>query len=350
MLKKFNLTLAYLLFGLFCFNQTVNANSRTPKIVGGRASDTGSWPWMLALSYNTLPQNNDVFCGATLIAKDWVLTAAHCVVDQTINSISVVTPNQTNNKSLAIKQIIVHPSYNAEIFEHDLALLELTDASYITPIKILSPHTTQDQAKKTAIALGWGTISTTKAIYPKDLQQISLSIIDSSECSQFMGDITENMLCAGDQAYQKDTCQGDSGGPLIVFDNESQSWQQVGITSWGFGCANINTYGVYTRIKNYADFISTTICSDKKPSAPALGLTVEGNLVTAMWTSVDDISSYRLNYALLSKPDIIYSIDMNKSTQFSIHLPSGSAYYVTVNSYVDNCLGDYSNTGAFNIQ
>ena len=349
MFQKFNLiSICFLLILLYCTEAL--STDRTPKIVGGRASDTGSWSWMLALSYNTLPKNNDSFCGATLIAKYWVLTAAHCVIDQTINSISVVTPNQTNNQSLSIKQIIIHPSYNAEIFEHDLALIELTNASQISPIKILSPHTTQDAAEKVAIALGWGTISTTKDIFPTDLQQISLSIIDSKLCSQFMGNITENMLCAGDKTYQKDTCQGDSGGPLIVFDNESNSWRQAGITSWGFGCARINSYGVYTQIKNYADFISTTICSDEKPNPPSLGLTVEGNLVTATWTHLNEVSSYRLNYALFSKPETIYSIDMNKSTQFSVKLPSGSAYYVAINSYVDNCLSDYSNIGAFNIK
>jgi secreted trypsin-like serine protease len=349
MLKKFNLTLAYFLLGLFCFNQIVNAN-RIPKIVGGRASDTGSWPWMVALSYNTLPQNNDAFCGATLIAKDWVLTAAHCVVDQTIDSISVVTPNQTNNESLLIKQIVVHPSYNAETFEHDLALIELAKVSQIFPIKILSSHTIQDRGEKEAIALGWGTVSAKKAIYPVNLQQVNLTILDSGKCSNFMGGITENMICAGDKTYQKDTCQGDSGGPLIVFDTESNAWRQAGITSWGYGCAQTNSYGVYTRLKNYADFISTTICSNKKDSTLSLGLTVEGHLVTATWTSLDDKSSYRLNYALFSKPEIIYSLDMNKSTEFSINLPSGSAYFVTVSSYIDNCLGDYSNTGTFHIQ
>ena len=155
MLKKFNLILAYLLLGLFCFNPIVNAN-RISKVVGGRASDTGSWPWMLALSYNTLPQNNDAFCGATLIEKNWVLTAAHCVIDQTIDSISVVTSNEMNNEPLSIKQIVIHPSYNAETFEHDLALIELTKVSQISPIKILSPHTIQDATEKEAIALGWG--------------------------------------------------------------------------------------------------------------------------------------------------------------------------------------------------
>ncbi len=349
MLKKFNLILAYFLLGLFCFNQIVNAN-RIPKIIGGRASDTGSWPWMVALSYNTLPQNNDTFCGATLIAKDWVLTAAHCVIDQTIDSISVVTPNQTNNESLSIKQIIVHPQYNEEIFEHDLALIELTKASQIVPITILSPHTTQDASEKEAIALGWGTVSATKTIYPVTLQQVNLTIDSLEKCSNFMGDITENMLCASDKNYEKDTCQGDSGGPLIVFDTESNSWRQAGVTSWGYGCAQTNSYGVYTRIKKYANFISTIICSNKKYRTLSLGLTVEGNLVTATWTSLDDLSNYRLNYALFSKPEIIYSLDMNKSTEFSINLPSGSAYLVTVSSYVDNCLGDYSNTGTFNIE
>ncbi len=346
MFKKFNLIFIYALLNLFYCSQALSED-RTPKIVGGRAADTGAWPWMVTLSYN---QGNEPFCGATLIAKDWVLTAAHCVINQTINSISVVTPNQTNTAPLPIKKIIVHPLYDAEIFNHDLALIQLIKPSQIVPIQLLSAHTTQDKAKKSAIALGWGTVSATKAIYPTALQQIELSIIDSASCATFMGDITENMLCAGDMTFSKDTCQGDSGGPLIVFDSESNSWRQAGITSWGFDCVKVDTYGIYTKVKNYTAFISKTICGDKKPSPPSLGLTVKANLVTASWSKLKNVSGYRLHYAPFSEPETVYSIDMNKATQFSIKLPSGSAYYVSINSYVDNCLSDYSNIGAFKIK
>jgi secreted trypsin-like serine protease len=352
MFKKLNVILLCLLLISLPFTQTLSAN-RVPKIIGGRASDTGAWSWMVTLNYHSSSQNNASFCGATLIAKNWVLTAAHCVANQTPNSIYVVANNQTSNttnESLPIKHIIVHPAYNSKTFKNDLALIELINDSQISPIKLLSPHTTQDAVNKMAIALGWGTISTTENIYPTDLQQVNLSIIDSSTCSQFMGNITENMLCAGDKTYQKDTCQGDSGGPLIVFDSESNVWRQAGITSWGFGCAKVNTYGVYTRIRNYANFISKTICTDKKPNAPKLGLIINANSVTATWTHLDDVSGYRLNYALYSKPETVYSIDMNKLTQFSINLPSGSAYYIAISSYVDNCLSNYSNIGAFNIK
>ena len=56
------------------------------------------------------------------------------------------------------------------------------------------------------------------------------------------------MICAGKAG--KDSCQGDSGGPMV--DSEGK---QVGIVSWGYGCADEGYPGVYTRVSHYYDWI-----------------------------------------------------------------------------------------------
>ncbi|MDQ7090746.1 MAG: serine protease [Methylococcales bacterium] len=316
---------------------------RIPKIVGGETTSSAKWPWMAALAYQPLSENRNIFCGASLIAKDWLLTAAHCVIGETTDSFGIVI----HNERLFVARIIIHPSYNKITFDNDLALIQLTHESKNDPIKIISPYTSQDRAEKMAIALGWGTTSATETIYPTQLQQVALSIVDTSICRSFMGNVTENMLCAGDDLYQKDTCQGDSGGPLVVFDTESNTWQQAGITSWGFKCAQKDSYGVYTRVKKYTDFISKTICTDNALIPPVLALTVTDDLVTAQWTHAPNATGYRLNYALYPQGQVIHSIDMNQLGLYSVALKAGDAYYVAITNYRDNCLSDFSNIESF---
>jgi trypsin len=91
--------------------------------------------------------------------------------------------------------------------------------------------------------------------YPEDLQEALLPIVDFDTCNSdtsYEGYLTENMFCAGYLDGRKDGCQGDSGGPLIV-DNTL-----VGIVSWGNGCAQENFPGVYTKVQNYASWITET--------------------------------------------------------------------------------------------
>ena len=57
------------------------------------------------------------------------------------------------------------------------------------------------------------------------------------------------MICAGLRQGTKDSCQGDSGGPL--FQKIEDKWVEVGLVSWGIGCARANAPGVYTRVGNY---------------------------------------------------------------------------------------------------
>ncbi len=251
-------------------SNSASANQITARIIGGNTAESNDWPWMAGLINKQHLISYGPFCGATLIAKDWVLTAAHCVIDNSSSNIDVLINqaqlDKQDGERIAASRIIIHPEYDDVSLENDLALIKLAKPSKIQPIMILPPFSTQDKSNTPAIALGWGSISAFYPLYPLDLQQVTLPIVSNALCAKSMGNITDDMLCAGAGRGNKDTCFGDSGGPLIVFDTESRTWRQAGITSWGFGCAVPDFYGVYTRLKNYAGFISEHICSsNEKP-------------------------------------------------------------------------------------
>lgn len=348
-----------LAIALLCVSNISTAQV-TAKIIGGNVADSNAWPWMTGLIFkNRASSFQGQYCGGSLISKQWVLTAAHCVQEQNKTTIDVVInqPNLTINtgERLAIERIILHPLFNDITLDNDIALIKLNRPSRVTPIGLLSSNSTQDNAQQPAIALGWGTTSTDAESvkkFPKQLRQIELPIVNNSTCAFNLTGITNNVLCAGFYSEIKDTCQGDSGGPLIVFDNTSKSWHQAGITSWGNGCATAGFYGVYTRVKNYRSFIANTICSAREtPHPPILTLNFDQNNVTATWNRPSKATGYWLSYAPYPEGKPILTIDVNEATQFSTTLSAGSAYYVAISSYnTDDCLSSYSNIEHFTIK
>jgi len=90
-----------------------------------------------------------------------------------------------------------------------------------------------------------------------DLREVDVPIISDATCKTYSGysRITTNMICAGYASGGKDSCQGDSGGPL--FQKISDKYVQIGIVSWGLGCARAGAPGVYTKIGNYNAWLKT---------------------------------------------------------------------------------------------
>ncbi|CAL4065872.1 unnamed protein product [Meganyctiphanes norvegica] len=232
------------------------------RIVGGQVSNLHEWRWQAALR---LRKDNLQVCGATLIADQWLVTAAHCVTIFKKSDLYVSLGEHDKNtgsdttatRHVDIRRVIIHSQYDSKTNEHDIALLELdsyTSNSNIHPVCLPTKHKDSTFAGTTGTATGWGSTSW-NGPDSSHLQEVELPIITNNKCSSDLDDyagITGNMICT--YAVGKDACQGDSGGPL-VWKSPSGHYMLVGIVSFGYRCAETGYPGVYTRVTKYLPWI-----------------------------------------------------------------------------------------------
>ena len=247
----------------------VLAEADAPQVIGGQESQPGVWPWMAALVY--APMSNAYygqFCGATLVAPEWVLTAAHCTHNLAPNQIDVVLGrhNLTTDEGerIAVREIITHPDYDEDTLDSDLALLHLVRPSVQQPIHVATPEMVQNiiYPGSMATVTGWGNTNIANPVYPETLQEAQLPVVEHDFCNGpqvYNGVVTLNMLCAGYDQGGEDSCKGDSGGPLMIPQDDGTSWVQIGIVSWGEGCAQAYRYGVYTQLANFTTWLDSYI-------------------------------------------------------------------------------------------
>ncbi|XP_051818645.1 anionic trypsin-like [Antechinus flavipes] len=223
------------------------------KIVGGYTCEN-SLPYQVSLN------SGYHFCGGSLINEQWVVSAAHCYKSRMQvrlgeHNIEVL---EGNEQFIDAEKIIRHPNYNSRNLNNDIMLIKLkTPAVLNSRVATISLPKTCAPAGTECLISGWGNMASFGADYPDVLQCLNAPLLSDAQCtSSYPGQITENMVCAGFLEGGKDSCQGDSGGP-VVCNGELQ-----GIVSWGYGCAQKNKPGVYTRVCNYVDWIEATIAQN----------------------------------------------------------------------------------------
>ncbi|XP_068231254.1 transmembrane protease serine 9-like [Palaemon carinicauda] len=246
------------------------------RIVGGEPTTVHEYPWQVALTTSSRP-----FCGGSIISNQWILTAAHCVIGKRPADFTVIigehnwnTATETSaTERRQLSNIIVHPRYSSTTLDNDIALLKLsTPINFPTSNKIAPvclPDPGNAYADINAIITGWGTTSS-GGRQPYELYEVTVPTMTNTKCEQlYVGDITGNMICAGLDKGGKDSCQGDSGGPMVTTGNVAQTFMvQIGVVSWGYGCAVAGKPGVYARVNNYLSWISANIAGSETCPRP----------------------------------------------------------------------------------
>ncbi|XP_076849454.1 transmembrane protease serine 3-like [Brachyhypopomus gauderio] len=228
----------------------------TSKIIGGTVAELGQWPWQASLHFQ-----GSHTCGGSLVAQDFVVTAAHCFPKDSASAqlpsnwlVYLGTVSQyTLPLPLYVTKISIHEQYDPKTNNYDIALLKLarpvTMTNVIKPV-CLPAFDTLVSAGTQCWTTGFGTTQEGAAHASPILMQVAVNIIDLSVCNSaevYSGLITPNMLCAGYLTGGRDSCQGDSGGPLVCQESDGR-WYLTGITSWGDGCGREDSPGVYSNV------------------------------------------------------------------------------------------------------
>ncbi|KAB1123047.1 trypsin-like serine protease [Neorhizobium galegae] len=262
------------------------------RVIGGQRADRSEWPWQVKI-LSPDPEQRGRFaghCGGSLIAPRWILTAAHCVTNgrsgvqelfardllivegksKVDKIISVIGPDKPG---LDVVDVIVHEAFDRKVFANDIALIKLAKPAVSRAVALSSASDRSTEAPdKMATVTGWGYNKADHGwddkYLPTELQEVELPLVSTETCragyrdsSMRLNPIDDRTICAGYAEGGKDACQGDSGGPLVAL-RPDRTWIQIGVVSWGAGCAEAGKYGVYTRVAAFRDWIAAKTGND----------------------------------------------------------------------------------------
>lgn len=247
------------------------------RVAGGREAGKGEWPWQIQLKYFPPGSNGGSHnCGGSILNKDWILTAGHCLMhSKNTNQYKVYVGQHNvnrpgpNTQTLGVTKLIQHPKYTYGVAPYDIALVKVASPISFNSAVVSPACLSKDDKNfegQFCFISGWGfTMKSDTDQWDEKLQTVGSTIWNTAECRQAASKVhmgTSNIrdgmhYCFGNGRVN--SCQGDSGGPLSCLDADGY-YKVVGLASWGHSnCRTPGAPSVYTRVGGFYDWIQDTM-------------------------------------------------------------------------------------------
>ncbi|EDV40757.1 uncharacterized protein Dana_GF10663 [Drosophila ananassae] len=232
------------------------APSISGRITNGNTAVADQFPYQVGLSFSS--SEGGWWCGGSIIANNFVLTAAHCTSGASSAVIYYGATVRTSPKftqTVSSSDFIQHANYISLTVRNDISLIKTPAVTFSSSVnKIALPAIASSYSTyvgQTAVASGWGLTSDSATAVARNLQFTDLTVISNSECLKSFSSliVTSRVICVATPDAHS-TCQGDSGGPLAL------DGTLIGITSFGSpdGC-EVGAPAAFTRVTSYLDWI-----------------------------------------------------------------------------------------------
>ncbi|XP_034474137.1 lectizyme [Drosophila innubila] len=231
-------------------------------VINGTDADPHTAPYIVSLA--TKFEKHSHICGGTIISKDWILTAAHCISNPVGMSAIAGLHKRAEVDERTQQRLIdfgrVHESYTGGVGPYDIALLHVSESfefnKWVMPATL--PSREEIHVGETHL-YGWGQPKSYIFTAAKTLQTVTTQIVPFEDCKAVLPDtapLDKSNICSDSLEQSISACNGDSGGPLVV-EREGTPSQLIGIVSWGYiPCGLANLPSIYTRVSAYVDWVA----------------------------------------------------------------------------------------------